>query len=307
MSPKGSAGALCRPQRSEGDQHTPTSSTNAPPPPLSRQQDSKDFHAVGVTSCVLIARMWALSCDDEASDDELRPNSTSSSQWALHSSLLPKFPCPQYVIGEERRGVWRRTRVTVVGSVLLEASWNKEKQSASELFHSRFYGPLIAVNAGRTGRSWTGGGIFYFYFHVKLRDTVKDLKLSVFCFFCFFYRKSTFCLLRWQLKVPWQLWFWTFQDYFSSTPLKNKEYRGLEYCKSSILFPWSVLYKFLNTLKAFLKSLCASGYKINKSKHRILIKYVQISRPRCTNEGYINKLAEYSGNNLGINDGSFKF
>lgn len=92
------------------------------------------------------------------------------------------------MIGEERRGVWRRTRVTVVGSVPLEASWNKEKQSGSELFHSRFYGPLIAVNAGRTGRSGTGGGIFYFYFHVKLRDTVKDLKLSVF-FFLFFLQK----------------------------------------------------------------------------------------------------------------------
>lgn len=98
-----------------------------------------------------------------------------------------------------------------------------------------------------------------------------------------------------------------YTTYFSSTPLKNKEYRSLEYCKSSILFPWSVMYKFLNTLKAFLKSLCASGYKINKSKHRSLIKYVQICCSCCTNEGYINKLAEYSGNNLGINNGSFKF
>lgn len=154
---------VCRPERwvPQGQPgQTPTSSTNPP----SCQQDLKGFHAVSITSRILITRMQALSCDHEASVDELRPYSTSLCQQALRSSLLPKFPCPQYVIGGPRRGVWSRTRVTVVGSVLLEASWNKEKQSGSELFQGRFYGLLIAVNVGRTGRSWTDGCILFYFF-----------------------------------------------------------------------------------------------------------------------------------------------
>lgn len=46
----------------------------------------------------------------------------------------------------------------------------------------------------------------------------------------------------------------------------------------------------------FLKSLSSFEYKINKLKHHIIIKYVQICCSCCTNEDCITK----SGNNLEI-------
>lgn len=99
-----STGALCRPQRSEGAQHTPTSSTNAP---LSCQYTTNRTRR---TSTLKASRLNsrhvnALPCDDEASDDELRPNFAPLSQWALHSGPLSKFPSRQHTIGEGRRGM----------------------------------------------------------------------------------------------------------------------------------------------------------------------------------------------------------
>lgn len=49
--------------------------------------------------------------------------------------------------------------------------------------------------------------------------------------------------------------------------------------KSCNLFSWSVMYKYLNKISSSPESLCASEYKINKSKHHILIKYVQSVTP----------------------------
>lgn len=165
VSPERSAGALGRPQRSEGDQHTPASSTNASPTPLSCQHTAnktrRTLHAFSVASGVLIARMEALSCDDKASDDELRPNLTSLSQWALHASL--QFPCPQYVRGEERC-VWRRTRVTVVGQSCRRPVGTKRSRLAVNYSRTDFMDFLIAMNAGGTGRSWTSGRILLFSF-----------------------------------------------------------------------------------------------------------------------------------------------
>lgn len=130
LSPQRSPGALCHPHRSEHHQQTPPSRVNANKQgrmdPYAHRRPVTHFNSSHVN---------AGPCDDEASDDELRPNFASLSQWALHRSPLPKFPCPQHTIAEERRAarcVGRATRVTAVGSVLpggqleqREAAWQR--------------------------------------------------------------------------------------------------------------------------------------------------------------------------------------
>lgn len=53
----------------------------------------------------------------------------------------------------------------------------------------------------------------------------------------------------------------------------------------------------------FFKHLSSFEYKINKSKHHIIIKYVQIFCSCCTNEDCITT----SGNTLEINNGNLQF
>lgn len=89
--------------------------------------------------------MNALPPDDEASDDELMAQITSLSCWALHLCLQPKFPRPQHMIGEESRGTLclEETQVTVVGSGLLDASWNRESSKMFQGSLNGLYGPLV--------------------------------------------------------------------------------------------------------------------------------------------------------------------
>lgn len=74
------------------------------------------------------------------------------------------------------------------------------------------------------------------------------------------------------------------------------------------------MYKYLNTISAFLDSLSSSEYKINKSTHHIIIKYIHISYLQkssgcscCTTKQTEAMPAEYSGNNLEINNGNLKY
>lgn len=105
-----------------------------PPPPVPQvNMTQRDFHATSFMFQALMTRRYASLCDD---------NFSSRSVWAFGKSMFccSCFPRRQRTIsrGAERCSEGGGTRVTVVGSVPLETTWNKEKQSGSELFQGRF-------------------------------------------------------------------------------------------------------------------------------------------------------------------------
>lgn len=139
-SPKGQPG-LCVVHRDLRETSTPRHHQQTPPSHVNTRQTRLNgspcrWHHV---TRFISSRSNALPCDDEASDDEFRRNGSDHFFIPMGFALKPAAQVsmsPAYDRrGEERHAVFR---VTVVGSVLLEASWNKEKQPGSKLLLTDF-------------------------------------------------------------------------------------------------------------------------------------------------------------------------